>query len=150
METVWLYGIPALSELLMLGSATSMAIGWYHIRRRRVALHRRWMLTAAGLGAAFFVVYVTRSLLYGDTTFAGPQALHLPYYVFLALHIVLATAGGVLGIITLRRALGRNFRQHRRIAPTTAWLWFIAAGTGLAVYLLLYVIYAPGPTFRFY
>lgn len=146
----WLYVLPAVSEALMIASAISVASGWRHIRRGRVAAHRRRMLLGTGLGAAFLVTYLSRSLIVGDTTFGGPAALRLPYLIFLAFHIALAAIAGVMGVAALRRALRGRFDLHRRIAPATATLWFAAAGTGLVVYLMLYIIYPPGPTFRLF
>lgn len=135
-----------LNEAFMIASALSLAAGWWAIRHRRVHLHRKLMVTGAFLGAAFFVSYVLKTLLVGDTTFGGPKPLSVPYQAFLQTHATLATIAGVLGVLTLRLALRRRFGRHRRIAPWTAVLWFVAAGSGLAVYLMLYVIFPPGPT----
>jgi putative membrane protein len=133
------------SEGCMLCSAGCLSAGWYQIRRRRIPQHRRLMLTASWLGLGFFVFYVAHSAVYGDTNFGGPAAWSAPYLAFLQVHVLLATAAGVLGVVTLRRALLGRFALHRRIAPWTATMWLVAAGTGLAVFLLLYVIFAPGP-----
>lgn len=135
-----------LGEACMLGSALCLLVGWRHIRHGRREAHRRWMLATTFLGAGFFVLYVVHSVFIGDTSFGGPRALRVPYQAFLQTHATLATVAGVLGVITLRRALRGRFPAHRRIAPWTATLWLIAAASGLAVFLLLYVIYAPGPT----
>lgn len=135
-----------LNEAFMISSALLIASGWVAVRRRRLHLHRLLMLTGAALGAAFFVSYVVKTLLVGDTSFGGPLALRTPYQVFLQTHASLATVAGILGIVTIRFAFRRRFGRHRKVAPWTAVLWFVAAGSGLAVYLLLYVIYPPGPT----
>ncbi|MBX5467508.1 MAG: DUF420 domain-containing protein [Firmicutes bacterium] len=130
----------------MLSSAAAVAAGWYCIRHRLVAVHRRLMLTGSVLGALFFVSYVVKTLTIGDTSFGGP-AHWLPWYLgFLQVHVLLATAAGVLGVLTLRWALRANFGRHRRVAPWTATMWFVAAGTGLVVFLLLYVVFPPGST----
>lgn len=134
------------NELLMLTSAGFVAAGWYQIRHHRVHRHRRFMLIGAALGAAFFVSYVSASFIIGDTYFGGPQSVSLPYQVFLQVHVMLATAAAVLGVITLRLAWRARFSRHRRVAPWTAVSWMVAAGTGLVVFLLLFVIYPPGPS----
>lgn len=146
----WTYGLPAMSEAFMLGSATAVAFGWYWIRRGRVERHRRLMLLGSGLGAAFLITYLLKSFVVGDTTFGGPGHLRGPYLIFLAFHILVATVAGIMGVIALRRALNGRLEAHRRIAPATATLWFLAAGTGLVVFLMLYVVYPPGPTVRFW
>ena len=138
--------LAALSEACMVGSALAVLAGWRQIRRGHVRAHRRRMLTATALGAAFFVLYALHTVLVGDTSFGGPRPWRAPYLAFLQVHSVLATVAGVLGVLTLRRALRARFTAHRRIAPWTAVLWLIAAGSGLMVFLLLYVIFPPGPT----
>lgn len=138
--------IAYLNESFMLLSALSVALGWYNIRRGRRAVHRRYMLTGAYLAAAFFVSYALHTFLVGDTSFGGPASWRVPYLTFLQIHTILATAAAVLGIITLRYALRENFGKHRRIAPWTAVSWFVAAGMGLTVFLMLYIVFPPGPT----
>jgi putative membrane protein len=135
-----------LNEACMLASAVALAIGWGLIRRRQIDRHRRAMLTAAALGLAFFLSYAVHTLLVGDTSFGGPSAWRTPYLVFLQIHTVLATVAGVMGVITIRWALRQEFAKHRRIAPWTASLWLVAAGSGLMVFLMLYVIFPSGPT----
>ncbi len=137
---------PSLNEFFMIVSALLVATGWVYIRRGKKDTHKKLMLTGAGFAVAFFVSYVLRTLLVGDTTFAGPHGLKAPYQVFLQAHATLATVAAVLGIITIRRALLGRFSLHRRIAPWTASVWLVAAASGLVVFLLLYVIYPPGVT----
>lgn len=134
------------NEVIMILSALSVATGWYFIRRKKVDIHRRFMLTGATLGAAFFVSYLLSTLLIGDTFFGGPKVYSGPYQAFLLIHVFLATVAAVLGVITLRYAFRERFRSHRKVAPWTATLWFISALTGLAVFLMLFVVFSPGPS----
>ena len=134
------------NEFLMISSAVAAAVGWRFIRRKQVDIHRRWMLTSASLGAAFFVSYLAGTIVIGDTMYGGPSQYSTPYQVFLLVHVLLATVAAVLGVITLRLALKARFGKHRRVAPWTVVLWFISAATGLVVYLLLFVVFTPGPS----
>lgn len=134
------------NELFMIASSICAAIGIAFIRKQARERHRFWMLLAVSLGVCFFVSYLLGSLLVGDTIFAGPHYLELPYQIFLLTHIALAVSAAVLGVVTVRAALKENFAFHRRIAPLTAVLWFVSAGTGLIVYLLLFVIFPHGQT----
>lgn len=135
-----------LNEVFMLSSATMVGFGWYHIKHKHIETHRKFMLTATVFGAAFFVSYLASTFLVGDTYFGGPSKYNFSYQTFLIIHILLATAAAVLGVITLRLALMARFNKHRKVAPWTATFWFVAAGTGLAVFLLLFVVFHPGPT----
>lgn len=133
-----------LNEAFMLSSAACLLVGWYRIRHRQVDRHRRAMLTTAALAVGFFLTYAVKSVVYGDTTFGGPARFATAYQIFLQVHVTLATLAAVLGIVTLRYALRSRFGSHRRVAPWTASMWLVAAGTGLAVFLLLYVVFPPG------
>lgn len=143
---MWTSVLPALSEAFMILSAICIGTGWYFIRHKNKEIHRRFMLTGSVLGALFFISYAVRTVAVGDTSFGGPAAWKFPYLVFLQTHASLATIAGLLGIITLRYAFRERFGSHKKVAPWTASLWLIAAGSGLVVYLLLYYIYPPGPT----
>ncbi|WP_035100730.1 DUF420 domain-containing protein [Aneurinibacillus terranovensis] len=138
--------LPYINEAFILLSALSMAIGWWQIRRGRVAIHKRLMLLGTVLAALFFIGYALKTILVGDTTFGGPAQLRLPYQVFLQIHTILATAAAVMGVVTLRFAFKQAFAKHKKIGPWTVIAWFITTASGLAVFLLLYVIYPPGPT----
>ena len=134
------------NELFMIASATLAVIGWYFIRKGKVGIHRRIMLTSSLLGAAFFVSYALATLLVGDSTFGGPQRYRTAYQIFLQVHVVLASVAAVFGVVTLAFAFRQSFRRHRKVAPWTVTMWLISAATGLVVYLLLFVIFPPGPT----
>lgn len=134
-----------LSEACMVASGGCVWAGWRRIRQGRVHAHRRLMVTAAVLGGAFFVLYATHTVLFGDSSFGGPLRWRAPYLAFLQVHSILATLAGVMGVFTLRLALRRRFRAHRRLAPWTATGWLIAAVSGLTVFVLLYVVFRPGP-----
>ncbi|MCL6548572.1 MAG: DUF420 domain-containing protein [Alicyclobacillus sp.] len=130
----------------MLFSGLAVAAGWYAIRQGNRDTHRRLMISAAYLAAAFFASYILKTVLVGDTTFGGPARWRAWYQGFLQTHSVLATVGAILGVITLYYGLKGRFGRHRRIGPWTAVIWLITAATGIAVFLLLYVVFPPGPT----
>ena len=142
----WSTFLADFNEFCLLTSAGAVIRGWWLIRRHQVDAHRRTMLVATTLALAFFLSYVVKTLLLGDTTFGGPSRWLAPYLTFLQIHVILATGAAILGVITLRRALRADYKRHRKIAPWTAVMWFVATGTGLVVFLLLYVLFAPGPT----
>jgi putative membrane protein len=136
--------LPYMNQAFIVLSAICIAIGWVFIRRRNVEAHRKMMVTGAILAALFFISYVTKTIVIGDTTFSGPKSVKAPYQIFLQTHSILATVGGILGLITLWAAYKANFGFHRKIGPWTAIIWFISAASGVTVFLLLYVIYPPG------
>lgn len=106
----------------------------------------RVMIAAALSALVFFIIYMSRTIFIGNVSFGGPDDLKMIYTVFLIFHIILATAGGLFGIVTLVFAFRKNFTKHKKIGPWTAVIWFFTAITGVTVYLLLYVFYPGGET----
>ena len=123
---------------LIVVSGVFLLLGYAFIRRRMVVWHHRSMITATVFAGLFLVVYVTRYVLYQPRLFAGEGALRTIYLVILATHTVLAVAVGPLALVTLRRALRRDFRKHRRVARVTLPVWLYVVVTGWVIYVMLY------------
>uniref|UniRef100_UPI00215A4D2B DUF420 domain-containing protein n=1 Tax=Staphylococcus aureus TaxID=1280 RepID=UPI00215A4D2B len=56
------------------------------------------------------------------------------------------TIGGVLGLVQIITAFKDKYNVHRKFGPFASVIWFCTAITGVAVYLLLYVLYPGGET----
>ncbi|MEW8965937.1 DUF420 domain-containing protein, partial [Staphylococcus arlettae] len=127
-------------------SAILIAIGWRLIWKRNIEAHKKVMLTAAVFALIFFIIYASRTIFIGNTAFGGPDSIEIYYTIFLVFHINLATIGAILGIIQIITAFKDKFNIHRKVGPVASIIWFFTAITGVAVYLLLYVIYPGGET----
>lgn len=138
--------LPTISTIFIVISAVLVIIGWRHIINGRKKAHKKAMIGAAISALLFFIVYISRTVLIGNTSFGGPEDIKIYYTIFLLFHIVLATSSLVFGIITLRLAFKRNIKKHEKIGPITSIMWLITAVTGVMVYLFLYVFYKGGET----
>jgi len=138
--------LPTISTTFIVLSAILVAIGWYLIKIRKIDLHIKVMTLAAIFAVLFFIIYASRTIFIGNTAFGGPEHIKIYYTLFLIFHISLATIGAVLGIISLITGYKKNYEKHRKIGPFTSVVWFLTGITGVAVYLLLYVIYHGGET----
>lgn len=138
--------LPTISTGFIVLSAILVAIGWGLIIKRNVEAHKKVMLAAGVSALIFFLIYASRTIFIGNTSFGGPEDLKIYYTFFLIFHIILATVGAVFGIVSIITGLKENNTTHRRIGPITSIIWFFTAITGVAVYLLLYVIYKGGET----
>ncbi|OZU90682.1 hypothetical protein CIL03_04620 [Virgibacillus indicus] len=138
--------LPTISTFFILLSAILVAIGWRFIIKGNAKSHKKTMISAAISALLFFIIYVSRTIFIGNTSFGGPDELKIYYTVFLIFHIILATTGALFGIVTLTLALKRKITIHRKIGPVTSVIWFFSALTGIVVYLLLYIIYDGGTT----
>jgi putative membrane protein len=95
-------------------------------------------VAVSGLFLACYLVYHATSPIF---QFPGPAA-HKPwYYALLISHVVLAAAAVPVIAVTLGRAWKERFEAHRRLARWTFPLWVYVAGSGVAVYWLLYHTY---------
>lgn len=138
--------MPLLSTSFIALSAILVAIGWVLIIRKKREAHQKTMIAASVSALIFFIIYMSRTIFVGNTTWGGPDNLKSVYQVFLLFHIVLATVAAVFGITTLTLAFRKKFAKHRRWGRVTAVTWFVTAVTGITVYVLLYQLYPGGHT----
>ena len=138
--------LPTISTTFIMLSAIMVAIGWGLIRKRKIEAHKKVMIVAAIFAIIFFIIYASRTIFIGNTSFGGPDHIKIYYTIFLVFHITLATVGAVLGIMSLITGFKNSLSKHRKLGPVTSIVWFFTGITGLFVYLLLYVIYPGGDT----
>lgn len=139
------YGVlPTLNAALNATAACLLVLGYRAIRRGDVKQHRRLMLSAFGVSAAFLTTYVlyhvTRQMAegVGHTRFAGPDIIRPFYFALLISHLVLAMVNLPMIIVTLVSGLRGRYTRHRRIARWTWPIWLYVSVTGVMVYILLY------------
>jgi putative membrane protein len=138
--------LPTISTTFIVLSAITVAIGWSQIKQNKKEAHKKTMSLAAVFAIIFFVIYASRTIFIGNTSFGGPDEIKVYYTVFLLFHITLATVGAGFGITSLILGFKNKLALHRKLGPITSVIWFSSAVTGVAVYLLLYVFYEGGQT----
>lgn len=132
--------LPPVNAALNATSALLLVAGWRAIRRGDRERHRRRMLAAVGCSALFLASYLTRMALTGTHRFPGAGWPRTAYLALLGSHTLLAAAALPLVLLTLARALGGRFSEHRRVARWTLPVWLYVSATGVLVYLALYWI----------
>lgn len=134
--------LATISTLCIVICAILIAVGWYTIRvKKNRERHKKIMISASIFALVFFIIYMTRTTFLGNVLFSGPDSFLIPYTVFLSIHIVLATLGAILGLTSLYLGLRGRFETHKKISPYTAVIWFFTAFSGVAVYLMLFIIW---------
>jgi hypothetical protein len=78
------------------------------------------------------------------TAFLGEGWIRPVYFAVLLSHTTLAAVVPVLALMTIYRALRSQFVRHVRLARWTLPIWLYVSVTGVAVYWMLYRLYAPG------
>lgn len=135
-----LHDLPALNATLNGISALFLAVGFVFIRRKKIAAHRACMLAAFTTSCLFLVSYLVYHAQVGSVRFQSQGWIRSVYFTILTSHTILAAVIVPLVIVTLRRALRREFPRHRRVARWTLPLWAYVSVTGVVVYWLLYHI----------
>lgn len=131
-------GLPALNAGLNTAAACCLLVGYYGIRRRRVAIHKRCMVAALGFSALFLTSYLIYHFQVGSVAYTGTGWVRPVYFSILLSHIVLAAAVLPLAAVTVYRAWNERFESHKRLARWTLPIWLYVSVTGVIIYWMLY------------
>lgn len=137
------HDLPLLNAALNATSGLLLSVGWLLIRRGLWRWHRRVMITAFLVSSTFLASYLVYHLQVGSVRFPGQGWARPLYFALLGSHVFLAAAVLPLALVTLWRGLSRRFKHHRRLARWTLPVWLYVSVTGVLVYLMLYVVFAP-------
>jgi uncharacterized membrane protein YozB (DUF420 family) len=130
--------LPTLNALLNMTAAALLVWGYVLIRRKKMGSHRRVMLAACTVSAAFLVSYLIYHYQVGSVRFQKTGIVRTVYFGILLSHTLLAALVAPLAIMTLRRGLKADYTRHRRIARWTLPIWIYVSVTGVVVYVMLY------------
>jgi putative membrane protein len=133
--------LPALNAILNSISFVLLITGFWMISKRKITLHKIFMISAFVTSILFLISYVTYHSQAGSTPFPGQGAIRPVYFFILISHVLLAAVVPVLAIMTIYRALKKQWFQHTAIASWTLPIWLYVSITGVIIYLLLYQFY---------
>jgi len=131
----------ALNASLNGTSAVLLACGYAAIRSGKMAVHKRFMVSAFWVSVVFLISYVIYHIRVGHVVFHGQGWIRPVYFTLLTSHTALAIVIVPLILVTLRRAWMEKYDKHRIIARWTLPLWFYVCITGVIVYLMVYQLY---------
>ncbi len=133
--------LPAVNATLNATATILLVCGFLMIKRGRIDVHRRFMLSAFAMSVLFLISYVIYHMNVLSKPFTGQGPIRIVYYVILVSHILLAMTVPPLAIITLSRGLRMRVDRHVAIARWTLPIWLYVSVTGVVVYLMLYQLY---------
>jgi uncharacterized membrane protein YozB (DUF420 family) len=138
--------LPAVNATLNATTGVLLLIAYALIKRKKVAMHRRFMIAACITATIFLALYVTNHYLrHGIVTrFTGTGPIRPIYFTILITHTILAITIVPMVIVTLRNGLKMRVEKHRRIARWTFPLWMYVSVTGVLVYFFLYQWFPSG------
>jgi putative membrane protein len=132
------HDLPAVNASLNALSGVLLLCGYTLMRRRRIELHRTFMIAAFATSSLFLLCYLVYHAQVGSVPFPRQGFVRPLYFAILITHVTLAATVPPLAIITLSRGLKGRYPQHRRIARWTFPIWMYVSVTGVLVYVLLY------------
>lgn len=132
---------PAVNASLNGLSGVFLLLGYYYIRQRNIATHRRFMLAACITSTVFLASYLTYHALAGSTRFTATGPIRTVYFSILLSHTILAVVVLPLAILSVWNGLKNRVEQHRRVARWTFPIWMYVSVTGVLVYFFLYQWY---------
>ncbi len=135
--------LPAINATLNSAAFVLLMIGRAAIKRRRVHLHKGFMIAAFGVSILFLISYLTYRFLGTEKRFGGTGWIRPVYFFVLITHVTLAATVPVLATWALSLGLRGRFEKHRRLARITFPIWVYVSVTGVIVYLLLFQWYGP-------
>lgn len=135
--------LPLVNAFLNGTSFVLLFSGWLAIRAGNDERHRKFMVSALVVSGLFLVTYLTYHSLHGSTKFAGEGASRPVYFSILLSHTMLAAS--LVGLVpwTVRLAVKNQRQRHARWARWLLPIWMYVSLTGVLIYLMLYVWFAP-------
>lgn len=146
------------SDLLILGEVAVTALvvlGVRSIRRNQVARHRLLMLSALALNLALLAGFLVVDLIRASNTLQrGLPIPALLFWTILGVHLAIAVTALVVAVrawLIARPGVVRDGQgtvvnltppvraAHRRVSTYYPGLWYATFGTGLVLYLVLYL-----------
>ena len=134
------HDLPVVNATLNAIATVLLVAGYIAIRRGKIQLHKRLMISAFVVSCLFLICYLVYHYTARLVMFDKPGWVRTVYLIILGTHTPLAAAVPVLAIITLNRALKAKFAKHRAIARWTFPIWLYVSVTGVIVYVMLYQI----------
>lgn len=135
--------LPHVNAALNSITTVLLIVGFMFIRTGWREMHRKVMIAALAVSAAFLVSYLVYHFTAPIFVFPGEGWVRPIYYAMLISHVALATVATPLIAVTAWRGLTGRFERHRLLARWTWPIWLYVSVTGVLIYVLLYHVYAP-------
>ena len=145
------FDLPLLNACLNFISMTLLILGWRAIKKQKIDLHKKLMVSAFISSTLFLVSYLYYHYTSGHFMFNGEGLQKTIYLIILFPHIVLAIVMVPMIITTFIYAFKSDWQEpdniyvakHRKLAKKTLPIWLYVSFTGVVLYLYIYVIF-PG------
>ncbi|HPG05489.1 MAG: DUF420 domain-containing protein [Saprospiraceae bacterium] len=134
--------LPPFHATLNALTAVILVLAYIAVKRKKISLHRKLMITALITSLIFLISYVLYHITTEETRFCQPGAIRYVYFFLLMTHILLAAVSFPLVLFTFIRGYTGQIVQHRKMARWVYPLWLYVAITGPVCYLMLMPCYS--------
>ena len=133
--------LPTINACLNASCSVTLLLGWKAIKQGQKELHRRFMITALILSAAFLASYLLYHYLSpGVTRYQGQGVIRIVYFSILLTHTPLAALIVPFCVAAVYQALKGDFSAHKKITRWLLPVWLYVSFTGVLIYLMLYIL----------
>jgi putative membrane protein len=130
--------LPKVNATLNGLSFALLLCGFYFIRKRKINIHKTFMLSALAVSTLFLASYLYYHSQVGTIHFKHTGWIRPVYFTILTSHSILAATIVPLVLFTLWRALRADFIKHKQIAHWTLPIWLYVSVTGVVIFWMLY------------
>ena len=131
--------LPLLNALLNMVSLGFLISGYKFIKRGAREKHKRMMISALITSGLFLTSYLVYHGLVGSVPYPRHDWTRPLYFLILVPHVILAALMGPFIIAAVILALKEKFIWHVRLVKWVWPVWIFVSGSGVMVFLMLYV-----------
>lgn len=134
--------LPTLNATLNTVATVFLLVGYISIKQGRREAHKRLMIGALVVSAAFLTSYLIYHYNVPSKKFPELGWIKTLYLLILIPHIILATVMVPMILKTFWHAYKEEWEKHKKIAKITFPIWIYVSITGVIVYFMLYQWFA--------
>lgn len=131
--------LPQLNAVLNSIATAFLIAGFVFIQKKNIAAHMRMMWSAFIVSALFLISYLIFHYHVGSVGYDGTGWIRPVYFFILITHIILAIVNLPMILLTMYRAIRKDFVRHKKVARWTWPVWMYVSVTGVVVYLMMEV-----------
>jgi uncharacterized membrane protein YozB (DUF420 family) len=130
--------LPTLNATLNTIAGILLLLGYISIKKGKKELHKKLMISALFVSAAFLTSYLIYHYHVPSKKFPDLGWIKTLYLVILIPHIILAAVMVPMILKTFWHAFRGEWEKHKKIARITFPIWMYVSVTGVIVYFMLY------------
>jgi uncharacterized membrane protein YozB (DUF420 family) len=132
--------LPTINAILNMISFVLLILGRIYILNSNRPAHKKFMIAALSSSTVFLLFYIFYHANVGSVPYPHHDWTRPVYFVILVPHIILATVMTPFIFVAVFYAVRAQFDKHLRIVHWLWPVWIYVSLSGVAVYLMLYVL----------